>query len=73
MIRSQLGPSLHLRGFPESQGLHQLDVVPVVAVDPGQTRLPDLHQLLLAELARVGRAVVVKSEIISLTYLHIYN
>ena len=63
MIRSQQGYGLHLRGLSECQGLHQLNVVAVVAVDPGQTRLPDLRQLLLAKLARVGRAVIVKSAI----------
>ena len=44
--------------FPECEGLHHVDVVPVVAGDPREVCLPDLSQLLLSEPPRTGRAVV---------------
>ena len=50
----------HLAWFPEGEGLHELDLVPVVAVNPRQVGLPHLGQLLLTELARAGRIVVVE-------------
>lgn len=56
----KLGDNLHDGGFPEGEGLHQLEGVPVVAVDPGEVGLPDLHQLLLGELAGRGGVVVVE-------------
>ena len=49
---------LHVGLFPEAERLHEADVVPVVAVDPGQVGPPDLHQLVGAEPARVGGLVV---------------
>ena len=50
----------HLAWFPEGEGLHELDLVPVVAVHPRQVRLPHFCQLLLGELARTGCIVVVE-------------
>ena len=48
-------------GLPaEAEGRQQLDVVAVVAVDPRQARPPHLHQLVRAQLAGVGVAVVVE-------------
>ena len=44
--------------FPEAERLHELDVVPVVTVDPGQAGPPDLHQLVGTEPPRVGGLVV---------------
>ena len=49
---------LQVRLFSEAERLHEVDVVPVVTVDPGQTGPPDLHQLVGAEPARVGGLVV---------------
>ena len=49
---------LQVRLFPEAERLHQLDVVPIVTVDPGQAGPPDLHQLVRTEPARVGCLVV---------------
>ena len=43
---------LQCRGFPEGEGLDGVDVVPVVAGDPCQARLPQLHQLRLRERLR---------------------
>ena len=49
---------LQVRLFSEAERLHQLDVVPIVTVDPGQAGPPDLHQLVWTEPARVGGLVV---------------
>ena len=49
---------LQVRLFSEAERLHEVDVVPVVTVDPGQAGPPDLHQLVGAEPARVGGLVV---------------
>ena len=51
---------LHSGSFSEQKRLHELDMVTVVTVDSGQVGLPDLSQLLLGELARVGVTVVVE-------------
>jgi len=38
-----------MRQYPKSLSLHVLDTVPVITSDPGQARLPQLHQLFLSE------------------------
>ena len=53
---------LHLRWFSEGKRLHQLHMISVITVDPGQGGLPHLSQLLLAELAGVAGAVVVEPD-----------
>ena len=47
--------NLHQCWGPESEGLYGVDVVPVVAGDPRQARLPQRSQLRLRERGRVGR------------------
>ena len=51
-----------MRRFSEGKRLHQLDMISVITVDPGQGGLPHLRQLLLAELAGVAGAVVVEPD-----------
>ena len=57
-VRSRSHDPLHERGSPEGEGLHASDVVPIVAGDPGQARLPHLPQLLLREGRGVGGGVI---------------
>ena len=54
--------SLQCGGFPEGERLDGVDVVPVVAGNSGQARLPQLTKLRLREWLRVCIRVVVESE-----------
>ena len=48
----------HRGGLSEGERLDEVDVVPVIAGDPGQVGLPDLRQLVGGELAGAGPALV---------------
>ena len=52
---------LHKRRFPECQWLHELYMIPIITVNPGQAGLPNLKQLLFCHLARAGKVVIVES------------
>ena len=49
---------LQVRYLAEAERLHELDVVPIVTVEPGQTGPPDLHQLVRSEPPWTGGLVV---------------
>ena len=53
---------LQCGGFPEGERLDGIDVVPIVAGNSGQARLPQLTKLRLREWLRVCIRVVVESE-----------
>ena len=61
LLASNILEILQSGGFSEGEGLDGVDVVPVVAGDPGQARLPQLHELGLRERLRACIRVVVES------------